>query len=114
MERDVKLDISITTMDTHNTVAVKGLLDNGATGMFINREFIHRNGLKTRILPHEIKVYNMDGTLNKGGSITEGVTMMMSHIWRKWYSRWWPWKGHDHYRSPMAAKTQSRNKLENG
>ena len=36
MERDVKLDISITTMDTHDTVAVKGLLDNGTTGMFID------------------------------------------------------------------------------
>ena len=36
MERDVKLDVSITTMDTHDTVAVKGLLDNGATGMFVN------------------------------------------------------------------------------
>ena len=36
MERDVKLDVSITMMDTHDTVAVKGLLDNGATGMFID------------------------------------------------------------------------------
>ena len=35
-ERDVKLDISITTMDTHDMVAVKGLLDNGTTGMFID------------------------------------------------------------------------------
>ena len=75
----MKLDVSITTMDTHNTVAVKGLLDNGATGMFIDQEFVHRNGLKTWILPHEIKVYNVDRTLNKGGSTTEEVTMMMSH-----------------------------------
>ena len=47
MERDVKLDISITMMDTHDMVAVKGLLDNGATRMFIDQEFVHRNGLKT-------------------------------------------------------------------
>ena len=79
MERDVKLDVSITMMDTHDMVAVKGLLDNRATGMFIDRQFMHRNGLKTRILPYKIKVYNVDRTLNKGGSITEEVTMMMSH-----------------------------------
>ena len=36
MERNVKLDISIATMDMYNMVAVKGLLDNSATGMFIN------------------------------------------------------------------------------
>ena len=79
MERDVKLDISITKMDPHNMVAVKGVLDNGATGMFINQEFIHKNQLKTQILPFEIKVYNVDSTLNKGGMITEEVTLMMSH-----------------------------------
>ena len=36
VERDIKLDVSITTMDTHDMVAVKGLLDNSATSMFIN------------------------------------------------------------------------------
>ena len=75
----MKLDVSITTMDTHDMVAVKGLLDNGTTSMFINQEFMHRNGLKTQILPYEIKVYNVDGMLNKEGTIMEEVTLMMSH-----------------------------------
>ena len=66
-------------MDTHDTVQVKALLDSGATGLFIDRQFVHRNGLKTHILLVPIRVYNVDGSLNQGGSITEEVTLMMSH-----------------------------------
>jgi hypothetical protein len=40
---------------------------------------MHKSGLKTHILPYPIKVYNIDGTLNQGGSITEEITLMMSH-----------------------------------
>jgi hypothetical protein len=47
--------------------------------MFINKMFIHRNGLKTRVLEQPIRVYNVDGTLNQGGSITEEITLMMSY-----------------------------------
>ena len=46
MEREVFLNITITTMDTHDSIMVKALLDSGATGMFIDREFIHKSGLK--------------------------------------------------------------------
>ena len=79
IEREILFSVSITTMDTHDTVPVKALLDSGATGLFIDRQFVHKNGLKTRILPIPIKVYNVDGSLNQGGSITEEVTLMMSH-----------------------------------
>ena len=40
---------------------------------------MHRNRLKTQILPYEIEVYNVDGILNKKETITEEVTLMMSH-----------------------------------
>ena len=79
MEREVFLNVMITTMDTHDSITVKALLDSGATGMFIDREFVHKSGLKTRVLPYPIKVYNVDGTLNQGGSITEEIMLMMSH-----------------------------------
>jgi hypothetical protein len=65
------------TMDTHSTTTVQALLDNGAAGSFADRCFIHNNGLKTCILPMPIKVYNVNGTLNQGGSITEEITFMM-------------------------------------
>jgi len=79
LEREVMIDAKLTTLDTHDTISVKSLLDSGATGLFIDREFVHKNGLTTRALPYPIKVYNIDGTLNQGGSITEEITLMMSY-----------------------------------
>ena len=79
LEREILLDVAITTLDTHSTISLKALLDNGATGLFIDRAFVHKNGMKTRVLPEPIKVYNVDGTLNQGGSITEEVTLMFTH-----------------------------------
>jgi len=65
--------------DPHDTIGFMALLDSGATGLFIDRGFVHRNGLKTRALDQPIKVYNVDDTLNQGGSITEEITLMISH-----------------------------------
>jgi hypothetical protein len=79
LECEILLDIAITTLDTHSTISLKALLDNGATGLFIDRKFVHQNGLKTRVLPDPTKVYNVDGTLNQGGLITEEVTLMLMH-----------------------------------
>ena len=66
-------------MDTHRMVDVKALLDSGATGMFIDKKFAEGNGSAMRPLNKLIQVYNVDGTLNQGGSITHEVTLMMSH-----------------------------------
>jgi len=61
-------------MDTHRMVDVKALLDSGATGMFIDKKFAEENRIAMRPLNKPIRVYNVDGTLNQGGSITHEVT----------------------------------------
>jgi len=66
-------------MDTHRMIDVKALLDSGATGMFIDKKFAEGNEIAMRSLDKPIRVYNVDGTLNQGGSITHEVTLMMSH-----------------------------------
>ena len=52
-------------------MAVDALLDSGATGMFIDQEFVKAKNLTTRQLPQPIPLYNIDGTLNDAGSIHE-------------------------------------------
>jgi hypothetical protein len=85
VEREIVLDVMITMLNMQYSCTVKVLLDSGATGLFIDREFVHKSRLKTRIwlktriLPYPIKVYNIDGTLNQGGSITEEIALMMLH-----------------------------------
>ena len=67
------------TVDTHAKVEVDELLDCGATGLFINHALVKGNGIPMHILEHLITVYNIDGTENQGGRITEEVTLIMSH-----------------------------------
>ena len=66
-------------MDTHRMVDVNALLDSSATGMFIDKKFVEGNRIAMRELERPIRVYNVDGTLNQGGSITHEVTLMLSH-----------------------------------
>ena len=79
MDQDIILTVGLKTVNTHTMFDVDMLLDGGATGLFVNHELIQNNGIAMRILEHSITVYTIDGTMNKGGSITEEVTMIMSY-----------------------------------
>ena len=46
-------------------IVEEGFLDCGATGKFIDQNYTKDKGLKTEPLKEPIKVYNVDGTLNK-------------------------------------------------
>ena len=72
-----QLDVQLQTLDTGSKVTVTALLDSGATGMFLDKKWVMANHLNTRRLPRPIPVYNVDGTLNQGGSIQEEVELLM-------------------------------------
>jgi len=78
-QSELMINVGLCTIDTHHMVDVKALLDSGATGMFIDKKFAEGNGIAMRPLNKPIRVYNVDGTLNQGGSITHEVTLMISH-----------------------------------
>src|SRR5262249_51523654 len=64
------------------TGVVKGvtaLLDSGATGLFIDRDFVWTQGLTTRPLTHPIPVWNVDGTMNAAGAIQEVVDLILRY-----------------------------------
>ena len=46
-EQDVMLTVGLKNVDTHAMIDVEALLDSGATGLFINRELVHNNGIAT-------------------------------------------------------------------
>jgi len=78
-KQELMISIRLCTMDMHHMVDMKALLDSSATGMFIDKKFAEGNGIAMRLLDKPICVYNVDGTLNQGGSITHEVTLMLSH-----------------------------------
>jgi len=61
------LSIKISTTDTSEVHSVKALLDSGAMGNFIDKDFVHMKGISTRSISCSIPVYNVDGFSNEAG-----------------------------------------------
>jgi len=55
------------------TIETKALVDSGAGGTFIDQNFARTKGFRLQNLEHPITVYNVDGTLNKRGTIIHFV-----------------------------------------
>ena len=75
----LELGIAIQTTDTGATHTTKALLDCGATDLFIDTAFVARNRLTTKVLSRPIPVYNVDGSPNEAGSISEIVDLILRY-----------------------------------
>jgi len=73
------LPIEVSTTDTSEVHSVKALLDSGAMGNFIDRDFIRMKGINTRSISCPIPVYNMDGSPNEAGRISEVVNVVLCY-----------------------------------
>jgi len=71
--------VEIGTTDTSKLHSVEALLDCGATGSFIDRDFVHSKGINTWTLSHNIPVFNVDGSPNKAGQISEVVDIVFCY-----------------------------------
>jgi len=71
--------VEIGTMDTSELHSVKALLDCGATGSFIDRDFVCSKRMNTQTLSWNISVFNVDGSPNEAGQITEVVDVVLRY-----------------------------------
>src|SRR6202453_4313434 len=85
----VLINIGLKTLDTHNSINTDSLLDCGASGLFIDKQFVKLNKIMTQKLPRPIPIYNIDGTLNEGGTIKEAVDPVVSHGNHKERATFW-------------------------
>jgi len=79
IEKEIMLRVGLRMIDSHEIEEVDMLLDSGATGLFIDHAWLHQKKITTQKLEHPIEVYNIDRSVNRGGSITEEVTLILSH-----------------------------------
>jgi len=59
--------------------SIKALLDFGATGNFIDKDFVCMKGISTRSISHPILVFNVDGSSNKAGQISKVVDVVLRY-----------------------------------
>jgi len=73
------LPVEIGTTNTSKLYSVEALLDCGATGSLINRDFVCLKGMNTQTLSHNIVVFNVDGSPNKAGQISEVMDIVLRY-----------------------------------
>jgi len=83
--REVWLEVRIEKLYNHKGVIVKALLDNGATGIFVNKKFVEEHGFKLEKLDRPVEVKNVDGTSNSRGNITHELECNV--FYRGYYER---------------------------
>src|SRR6266571_8914977 len=75
----IMLPIHLKTTDTMEESSTEAMVDTGATGDFINQDFVTHAKLPTCKLSQPIPVYNVDGTPNETRSIHEVVNVIMTY-----------------------------------
>ena len=65
------------TREGKENVETLALIDSGAGGKFIDQNFAKKEKLETKDLENPLVVYNVDGTLNKTGTIRKYVDFPM-------------------------------------
>jgi len=75
--REVWMKVGLEKLESHEGVAVKALLDSGATGLFMDTTFAREKGFKMERIKNPLLVKNVDGIVNVGGAITHQVEYNM-------------------------------------
>jgi hypothetical protein len=73
------VEVEIESMDTVVRQCTQALIDCGATGCFIDIEWAKLNNVPTRPLTKPIPVYNIDGTANDAGMITDIADIILRY-----------------------------------
>ena len=67
------MKIGLERIDIQKGIMVEALLDSEATGLVMSSEFAKKQGFKLKKLERPMNIRNVDGSLNKEGSIENTV-----------------------------------------
>lgn len=70
--------IPITLTRDNRSVKTTALLDSGATTNFINKKFVQEHHIRTHNLPSPRPLFNVDGTLNKAGTVNSYASLKLT------------------------------------
>jgi hypothetical protein len=73
------VEVEIESTDSAVRRCTQALIDCGATGCFIDIEWAKLNSIPTRPLTKPIPIYNVDGTANDAGMITDIADVILRY-----------------------------------
>jgi hypothetical protein len=85
----ISIPIIIKTITGNKTVEMKVLLDSGAEGLFMDRNYTEEHDVILQKLPNPIIPRNVDGTLNQAGQITHFTWIQAKIDQRKLLEKLW-------------------------
>jgi len=71
------MKVGLEKLESHEGIAVKALLDSGATDLFMDMIFTREKGFKMEKIKNPLLVKNVDRTANVGGAVTHQVECNM-------------------------------------
>jgi hypothetical protein len=74
------VDVKIESTDTVVKRCTQALIDCSTTGCFIDMEWAKLNTIPTCPLTNPIPVYNVDGTANDAGMITDIADIILRYV----------------------------------
>ena len=78
------MKVPITIKTSYNTAKVPSLVDSGATNNFIHPRTIRQLCLGMSLLDKVKKLFNIDDTQNKAGSVTRYVDLSVTTNQKEW------------------------------
>jgi len=79
-QNSLYLRVEVESTGNQRKYGIRALVDSGATGLFIDCEYVKLNQIPTRKLSVPILVRNVDGTINSAGAILEVAELIL------WYN----------------------------
>jgi len=77
IKKEIMLKAGLRTVDSHEVEEVDALLDSEVTGLLSTMLGCAKRKSQPCKLEHPIEVYNVDRSVNRGGSIIEEVTLIL-------------------------------------
>jgi len=77
--RRTEIPLQIHAVGSNSPLLIVAFIDSEAMGKFIDIDYVQSNNLHTQCLPRAIPIYNIDGTLNEAGYITEVVDLIVQY-----------------------------------
>jgi len=71
------MKVGLEKLENHKGIAVKVLLDSGATGLFMDMTFAREKGFRMEKMKNSLLVKNVDKIVNIGGAIMHQVECNM-------------------------------------